>query len=263
MKIALLAAGIAALALYLALVLLLFFGQRAMVYPAPKGPAEIPAGFEKVVLHTADGLALTAAWHPAAPGKRTVLFFHGNGDSLSGAAFATQALTQAGYGVLLADYRGYSGNPGEPSESGLALDARAALAFARSQGLRDGDLVFMGASLGTGVATALAVGNRPAALVLVSPFTSLPDVGAAAFPWAPVHTLMRDRYPSLDTIRGIEAPVLVLHAVDDRTIPFSQGEVLAKAAPHGSLFRFEQAGHQLQYTESAQSAVVDWLTKNH
>jgi fermentation-respiration switch protein FrsA (DUF1100 family) len=260
-KIALLATIITALALYLAVVLLLFFGQRAMIYPAPKGPAEIPPGFEKVVLNTADGLPLTAAWRPAAPGKRTVLFFHGNGDSLPGAAFATQALAQAGYGVLLADYRGYAGNPGEPSEQGLALDARAALAFARSQGLRDGDLVFMGASLGTGVATALAAEYRPAALVLVSPFTSLPDVGAAAFPWAPVHTLMRDRFPSLETIRRIEAPVLVLHAADDRTIPFSQGEALAKAAPRGSLFRFEQTGHQLQYTESAQSAVADWLAK--
>lgn len=245
--------------LYLAAVLLLFLAQRAMIYPAPKGPAEIPAGFERVVLHTDDGLALTAAWRPAAPGRRTVLFFHGNGDSLPGAAFATRQLAAAGYGLLLADYRGYSANPGKPSEDGLIRDGEAALAFLKTKGLPPKSLVLMGASLGTGVATQLAKAHPPAALVLASPFTSLADVGAAAMPWAPVRALMLDRFDSLGAMPHVSAPVLVLHARDDRLIPFAQGEALAKAAPHGQFLAFDRYGHQLQFEAEAQDAVVGWL----
>ena len=36
---------------------------------------------------------------------------------------------RGGFGVLLVDYRGYGGNPGSPSEQGLAADVRAAHRF--------------------------------------------------------------------------------------------------------------------------------------
>lgn len=245
--------------LYIAAVLLLFLAQRTMIYPAPKGPSSIPPGFEQVTLHTTDGLALTAAWRLAAPGKRTVLFFHGNGDSLSGAAFATRQLADAGYGLLLADYRGYSGNPGKPSEQALLRDGEAALAFLKAQGIAPESLVVMGASLGTGVATQLASRHRPAALMLVSPFTSLPEVGALAMPWVPVRALMLDRFDSLGAIPRVSAPVLVLHARDDRLIPFAQGEELAKAAHEGRLLPFDRHGHLLQYEAEAQDAALHWL----
>ncbi len=245
--------------LYLAAVLLLFLAQRTMIYPAPKGPTATPPGFEQVTLHTTDGLALIAAWRPAVPGKRTVLFFHGNGDSPAGAAFATRQLVGAGYGMLLADYRGYSGNPGKPSEHGLMLDGEAALDFLKAKGIAPESLVLMGASLGTGVATQLASRHQPAALVLVSPFTSLPDVGALTMPWAPVRALMLDRFDSLDAMPRVSAPVLVLHARDDRLIPFTQGETLARAAHDGRFLPFDRHGHQLQYEADAQDAVVGWL----
>ncbi|EIZ79164.1 hypothetical protein WSK_2351 [Novosphingobium sp. Rr 2-17] len=247
---------------YLVIVLTLYLGQRAMIYPAPRGPSVVPAGFERAALHTSDGLELTAAWRPAHRGKPTIVFFHGNGDSLPGAAIATQGLAEAGYGLLLADYRGYAGNPGKPTEDGLAMDGRAAIAFVEAHGVAADKVVVMGASLGTGVATRLAAEHRPAALVLVSPFTSLPDAGAAAFPWIPVRTLMRDRFDSLRIIGKIDAPVLVLHATNDRVIPFAQGEAMARAARHSKFLRFDRFGHQLQFTAPAQTAIAAWLERS-
>jgi fermentation-respiration switch protein FrsA (DUF1100 family) len=252
---ALLAAG----GLYLALVILLFIGQRAIIYPAPKGAAKTPPGFESISLETADGLALRAAWRVAAPGKPTILFFHGNGDSLPGAAVATRHLAEAGFGILLADYRGYASNSGSPSEAGLLKDGRAAVQFLQNRGVASSALILMGASLGTGVATQLAAEHAPAALVLVSPFTSLPDAGANAFPWLPVRALVHDRFNNLDAIARVRAPVLILHSIDDRVIPFRQGAALAAAAPNGRLVRFPHDGHQLQFTAMAQSAILEWL----
>jgi pimeloyl-ACP methyl ester carboxylesterase len=57
--------------------------------------------------------------------------------------------------------------------------------------------------------------------------------------------------------------VLVLHATDDRIIPFAQGEALALAAPDGKLVRFAGYGHQLQFTAPAQDAVIGWLAALH
>ena len=245
--------------LYLGGIALLFFFQRTLIYPAPKGPQFVPGGFEQVTLNTADGLKIKAAWRAAVPGKPTVLFFHGNGDSLPGAAVATQGLARAGYGLLLADYRGYADNPGKPTESGLVLDGRAAVAYLAEKGLEPRSLIFMGASLGSGIATRMAAEKTPAALVLVSPFTRLPDVAATAMPWAPARLLTLDRFDSISAIGKIAAPVLVLHARDDKVIPFRQGEELAKAARQGTLLPFEGQGHQLQFTETAQTATISWL----
>lgn len=191
----------------------------------------------------------------------TILFFHGNADTLPGAANATRVLGERGFGLLLADYRGYAGNPGNPSEEGLLEDAIAARDFLAAKGITANRTVFMGASLGTGLASRLATLTRPAAVVLVSPFTSLPDVGASAFPWAPVRLLMRDRLDSLSAVPQINAPILVLHARDDAVIPFTQGQALADAAPRATLLAFAQHGHQLQFSRQAQAAIAAWLTR--
>lgn len=245
--------------LYLGGIGLLFFFQRALIYPAPKGPQPLPSGFEQVTLNTADGLGIKAARRAAMPGKPTILFFHGNGDSLPGAAVATEGLARAGYGLLLADYRGYADNPSKPTEAGLFLDGRAAVAFLEGKGLEPQSLIFMGASLGTGIATRMAAEQTPAALVLVSPFTRRPDVAAAAMPWAPARLLTLDRFDNISAIGEITAPVLVLHARDDKVIPFSQGKALAQAARQGMLLPFHGRGHQLQFTAPAQKATIDWL----
>ena len=134
-------------------------------------------------------------------------------------------------GVLLVDYRGYGGNDGAPSEDGLALDAAAALRFVRAEGLDGGGVVYFGESLGAGVAVGLATEEPPAALVLRSPFTSLPDAARVHYPFLPVDKLLRDRYPSLERATDITSPVLVIAGDADRTIPIAQSRRLAGGFP--------------------------------
>lgn len=249
----------ASLGLYLLFLAALYLFQRDLIYPAPKRVSAIPAGYEKVLLTTADELELTAAWRPAEAGRPTIVFFHGNGDSLPGAAVATQVLADAGYGILLADYRGYAGNPGAPSETGLLEDGRAAMRFLDSRGIKHDRRIIMGASLGGGVAVQMAAEQPCAALVLVSTFTGLPDVAAAKLPWVPVRLLMKDRFDSQGTIPRVYAPVLVLHAANDSLIPIAHGRTLARAAQTGTMREFADGGHALQFTPEAQQAVAAWL----
>ena len=218
----------------------------------------IPAGFTQVSLRTEDGLTLTAAWRRGLAGRQTIVFFHGNGDSFAGAVHATRLLSEAGYGIFLAEYRGYSGNPGVPNEAGLLADGRAALAFLHAQGMVQSSLVMAGASLGTGIATQLAAEDAPAALILVSPFTSLADVAAIKLPFVPVRYLIRDHFDSLGAISKVAVPILILHACDDAVIPFRQGQALAGAANRVEFAASAGHGHQLQFGEQAQLA---WLNR--
>ena len=140
-------------------------------------------------------------------------------------------LARLGMSVLLFDYRGYGGNPGTPSEKGLAADARAARAWLAAQPEVDPNrTVYFGESLGAAVAIGLALEQPPAALVLRSPFTSLAEVAKAHYPWLPVGRLLIDRYPSIDRIGSLSVPVMIIAGDRDDIVPESLSRKLYDAA---------------------------------
>jgi len=143
-----------------------------------------------------------------------------------------RALANVGLAVLLFDYRGYGGNPGSPSETGLAADARAARTYLERRGDVDPSrIVYFGESLGTGVAVALALERPPAALILRSPYTSMSKLGHHHYPFLPVSLLLSDRYPSVERIGRITCPVLVIAGERDSIVPPEQSQRLFNAAP--------------------------------
>jgi uncharacterized protein len=211
--------------------------QRRMIYlPSQVVPpvASVHPDAEEVVLVTDDGLSLDAWFLPrsGAGFGVTVVVFNGNAGNRAHRAGLATMLSGRGFDVLLTDYRGYGGNPGSPTEAGLAADARAAVDHLVGRDDVDPDrLVYFGESLGAAVAIGLAVERPPAALVLRSPFTSLPDIASAHYRFLPVSWLLWDRYPSLDRIEGIDVPVLIIAGTDDRIVPFSQSLRLYEAVP--------------------------------
>jgi fermentation-respiration switch protein FrsA (DUF1100 family) len=214
-----------------AILVAVWFLQRRLVYFPGGDPGTPPAGWEEVTITTEDDLDLTAWLAEPAPEDRqdvVVVVFPGNAGSRVDRVPLGDRLAAAGLTVLLVDYRGYGGNPGAPSEQGLGKDARAALTFVAGAGLGANGVVYLGESLGSGVAVGLAAEAPPDALVLRSPFTSLTDVARHHFRWLPVGWLLRDRYPSLErasTVAG--TPALVIAGTADGTVPFEQSRRLA------------------------------------
>ena len=237
----------------------LYYAQRSLIFPTPQHFAVIPDGYSAVSFPTADGLTLSAAWRPPALGRPVVLFFHGNGDSWTGAAAANRTLAEAGYGLLLVEYRGYGENPGEPSEDGLYADARGAFGWLTGKGIAPERIAVVGNSIGSGPATELARKVPVGALVLVSPFASLPEVITEKFPWLPGRWLVRDRFDNLAKLGAVSAPVLLLHGTADSMIPDAHSRRLAAAAPRAKLVLVPGADHDLAYGDAAQQIELGWL----
>ena len=228
-------------ATYLALVAVLYVAQSALIYPAPDGIGPSTGGFEEVGYATSDGLELTAGYRAARSGFPTIVYFHG---------------------VLAAEYRGYRGNPGRPSEEGFYRDRRAALAFLAANGVPFDRIVIIGNSIGAGVAVQMASEAPPAALVLISPFASLSGLVAEKFRWLPTGLLLRDRYENAAKLGAIEAPVLVLHGDADTLIPYSHSEKLASLRADIELHIFEGYGHDLAWHDIAEKAVLDFMARH-
>ena len=215
---------------WLVLVLAAWGLQRQLIY-LPTGTDPAPPGHvEEVTLPTEDGLELTAWYVTPDDPVATVLVLPGNAGDRSLRLPLADGLVARGHAVLLVDYRGYGGNPGSPDEAGLRLDALAARDHLLDRDEVDGDrLVFLGESLGSGVAAALAGEHPPAALVLRSPFTELADVGRAHYPILPVRTLLWDRFETREHLAGHDGPVLVVAGGQDGIVPTELSVEVARA----------------------------------
>ena len=249
------------LAAYLAVIAALYFTQRSMIYPVPRISASIPDGYRQISLQTADNLTLTALFRSPSADQRVVVFFHGNGDNWDGAALANRDIAAAGYGILLCEYRGYSANPGTPGEAGFYADGRAAIAWLAGQGIGPDQIVLAGNSIGSGPATQLAAELHPAGLVLISGFTSLPDVVAAKLPWLPARWLVHDKFENREKIARLKIPILLLHGTEDQLVPAAQAQALQAANPAARLVLVPGFGHELSYQPAAQALERDWLDR--
>lgn len=238
---------------------LLYTYQRELIYPVPEVDRTVPAAFQPISYRTEDGLTLSAGYRPARPGMPTLLFFHGNSVDWQSTEFTTELAVARGYGVLAAEYRGYGGNSGSPSEAGLYADGRAALAWLLAQGVAARNIVLVGNSLGSGVATELASRVRARALVLVSPFMSMTATAANRYPFVPVDALLADRFENVAKIGRVALPVLVVHGAADELIPLDHARQLAAANPVARLVVLPGLGHNMAGKAEAQVPQLAFL----
>ncbi|MBX9910308.1 MAG: alpha/beta hydrolase [Beijerinckiaceae bacterium] len=241
---------VVALAVYAALLGLLFVKQRDLMYPrnparAETAGVELPA-LEETTLTASDGERLVAWVVPPRAGKPVLLFFHGNAGNFSRPVRQARfrALTEDGTGLFAVNYRGYGGSSGTPSEAGLHLDARAAYGAAVAR-FGAANLIGYGESLGTGVVLKLAAEGPLAAIILEAPYLSTATVAQGVYPFVPISLLMLDQFRSSEIIGRVRAPLLVLHGQRDGVIPFAQGQALYGLANEPKRFvRFPDGGHE-------------------
>ena len=219
-------------------------------------PAEMNLEFENVAFKTADGLQLSG-WYVPAPlegrteaasvplgGRRekfltgpaensqfTILFCHGNGGNMMHCLDSIDIFHNLGLSCFIFDYRGYGNSSGEPTEEGTYLDAEAAYKWlTEKKKIPSDNVIVFGWSLGGSIAAQLAAKTKVGGLVVESTFTSYVDIGTRFYPYMPVRWFARFRYDTLDYIKAVHCPVMLIYSRDDEIMPFEFGLQLYEAA---------------------------------
>jgi len=251
---------------FLLILVTVYLLQRHLIYfPETKIPSRRvfhAEDMQSINLTTSDNLKLNAWYKPAVINMPTILYLHGNGGHIGYRMYLVRHLLYQGYGVLLPDYRGYGGNPGKPTEEGLYLDGRAAMDFLQEHAIKNSRIVLYGESLGTGVATKLASEFPACALILQSPFTSLPAVARFHYPWLLIPPT--DKYDSLGRINNIHMPILFLHGKQDEIVPYYQGKQLFNQANDPKQWvEFSKRGHEDLWDTKFVGVVTDFIKQSN
>jgi fermentation-respiration switch protein FrsA (DUF1100 family) len=225
-----------------------YFLQGRILYPtgmlAPVA-AQSPHEVESLWIEPRPGVRVEGwlvrpAGCPEGARMPLAVFFHGNAETIDDSIGHAEMYNRLGWAVLLPEYRGYGRSGGRPGQGAMVRDAVAFLDMVRARADIDNSrIVLHGRSIGGGVACAVAAERTPAGLILESTFTSL-----ASFCWKfgvpPV--LCSNPYRNDAVVRGLEAPVLVMHGTMDDIVPVAHGRALRDMARKAT-FLEQPAGH--------------------
>lgn len=181
------------------------------------------------------GDSITGWWSPPrAPDSPVVMIVHGRSANIAARAPVMRRLAADGFGVLLFDYRGYGASTGRSSEQALAEDTLTAYRWLRAKGIDAPRIVVVGQSLGDSPAANLAARQPVGALILLSPYTDLPDVLGDRLAWLPVRLLpwTRNRFDVGRSLVRFEGPVLLVASKADGLVPIENAEKLRAGSPH-------------------------------
>ncbi len=252
---------------YVGLGLILYFMQPSFLYcpirEIPYTPAELGLDFEEVFFRTGDRLQLHGWYIPAPNSEFTVLFCHTNGGNMMYQLDSINIFYNLGLSCFIFDYRGYGISQGWPSEHGTYLDVRAAFRWlTKKKKIPAEKTIVFGRSLGGSIAAYLAGKATPRGLVIESTFTSYVDIGRKFYPYMPVKWFARFNYPTIEYVRKVTCPVLVIHSRNDEMIPFEFGLQLYEAANEPKEFVELYGGHNdgfLISSETYKKAWIKWL----
>lgn len=220
---------------YVGLSVMLFVMQSRVLYQPMRGydydPSDYGLAYEAVSLDTPDGQTLAGWYVPAEGAERTILFCHGNAGNISHRLDTLKMFHELGLNCLIVDYRGYGESSGRPTESGTKIDMLAGFQWLiEEKGARAEQIILFGRSLGGSIAATLAKDLNPGGLVIESAFTSFNDIGSHYYPWLPVRLFSRFDYNTLEAVKQVKCPVLVIHSPDDEIVPYKFGQQIFAAA---------------------------------
>lgn len=226
----------------------LYLFQRSLIYHPVVELAE-PHNYgmddaKAVTLATSDNEKIIAWYIAPKRHQPLMVYFHGNAGNLADRVEKLKTFTANGMGMLAVSWRGYGGSSGHPTEQGLYNDARAAIAYVHSLGLKPEDFFVYGESLGSGVAIQMAMEFPFRALVLEAPYTSITNRAKEKYPYIPTHLLLKDHFNSLAKISSVHIPLMIFHGYRDDVMPISHSRRLLVAANEPKEARFfDQVAH--------------------
>ncbi|WP_426429414.1 alpha/beta hydrolase [Winogradskyella sp. HB-48] len=183
--------------------------------------------FEELFFKTEENATINALHFKTENPKGVILYFHGNAGDLSRWGSITEYFVEKDYDVLVMDYRTYGKSSGKLSEEAFYRDAQYCYDYLLKN-YSENEITLYGRSLGTGVASFLAMNNSPQQLILETPYYSIEDVAKHRFPIFPVRQLLKYRFPTFQYLKKVDCPITIIHGTEDNVVPYSSAKKLSK-----------------------------------
>ena len=250
--------------LYVGITIIIYFYQRKLLYHPDFNSYVTGHGlnekFENINFKTSDNLSLKGWFHLKNLEKKTILFLHGNAGSLDNRIEKLNALSKLDINILIIAWRGYSSNPGKPTEAGLYKDAGASIKWLISKGIFEENIILYGESLGAAVAIHSGQFKKFAGIILEAPFTSMVDMGKKYYPIFPVRFLLKDKFESKNKIKNLISPLLVMHGKKDNIVPFYMGENIFHLAKNPKFKYFtDNDDHMMDFTPDLVKSIEKFI----
>ena len=248
--------------LYIFVIIFLFFYQRKLLYHPSENnyldETSLNHNIEKKFIQSENKLV---SWYfEKNSDYKTILFFHGNAGKLDNRVYKLNELSKLEINYLIIAYRGFSGNEGKPTESGLYQDAKSAKIWLNNNGVKDKDIILYGESLGTAVAVDLVSKHKFAGIILESPFTSMTRLAQKYYPIFPVKIILKDKFDSINKIQKINSPLLVMHGEEDTIVPFSMGvEIFDKSNTQKTKYFIKNDDHMMNFDQNLISGIQKFI----
>jgi len=240
--------------LYLFICFFMYFFQRDFLYlhkvHSYNTVYKLNADIQKIDIPSTDNIQLKSWFYKNEKNKYTLLFLHGNGDTKDARIYKLNTFKNLNLNYLIISWRGYEGSKGKPSEQGLYDDANSAVKWLEANNIPKNKIIIYGESLGTGVAIEIAQKKKFAGIILESPYTSLIDIAKINYSYLPVNLILKDKYDSINKIKNISSPVLVMHGEKDRIVPNFMGKaIFDKITTKKQGYFPEKQTHFMRYDE--------------
>lgn len=222
---------------YVIINLFVYYYSEQLIFPYNQSSYNNKLSGLKII-KTQDGNNLATRFWQAKDEKYLVLYFHGNYLDLGNLDEIAEKFNKKGYSILAMDYRGYGLSQGYAAEETSYLDSQLLYKEAINMGYTSKNIIILGRSIGSGVATELASKNKAKILVLVSPFVTAFRV-VTTIPILPF-----DRFDNLAKINKISQALFIIHGADDKIIQPWHSEVLFnKFKGNKQRYLIRDAGH--------------------
>ncbi len=200
-----------------------------------------------MILKAEDGTKIATRFWKANNEKALILYFHGNYMDIGYLDEIAEFLNQKNYSILAMDYRGYGLSQGEASEKNTYADAQMVYDYALENGYDSDNIIILGRSVGSGIATDLAVNNDAKSLVLISPFSSAYRV-MTKYP-----IFLFDKFNNAAKIDKVQEPLFIVHGTNDLVIPAWHSQILIdKHKGQHKRLLIQGAGHNDIYNDEYQ-----------
>jgi pimeloyl-ACP methyl ester carboxylesterase len=236
---------------YISAAAYLYVYQRKIVYNPPIETLHPVSSYslgqaEDVEIETQDGIRLHAWYHePNTNCGKLILYFHGNSGILADRKEKLDKLRELGYGFLIPAWRGYGKSEGFPYREGILHDAHAAIKFLKDKGYDlNTQVLLIGESLGSGIASEIALEYQFHGLMLLGAYTSIADMGQYRYPLLPVKPLLTENFSTISNLEQVNIPVLIMHGKRDYIIPVKFApEIFAAANNPKKLVIYDDVRH--------------------